>query len=159
MEGGDKRWEQHRPQDHHEYHGWKEHHITYFLPRTDRGICVSKGHATLRGARPVRGDSSGGNHLTRSVLFDEGRPDDRRLGAALPHNHCLICRCTASSVPRTCCVTTRLVENLLATHRPEMTSTRSKQPSRAIAWPVACDMIMAFSFVVTSASHAITAGQ
>jgi hypothetical protein len=30
MQGGDKRWEQHRPQDHCEYHDWKEHHITYF---------------------------------------------------------------------------------------------------------------------------------
>jgi hypothetical protein len=28
MKGGDKRWDQHRPQDHQEYHSWKEHHIT-----------------------------------------------------------------------------------------------------------------------------------
>src|SRR5271163_487077 len=122
-------------------------------------FAFSTAHATLRGSRPVRGDSSGGNHVARSVLFDEGRPDDRWLGAALPHNHCLICRYTASSVPRTCCVTTRLVENLLATQRPAMMSTRSKQPSRAITWPVAWGMIMAFSFVVTNASHAITAVQ
>ena len=45
-------------------------------------FAFSKAHATLRGSRPVRGDSSGGNHVTRSVLFGEGRPDDRRLGAA-----------------------------------------------------------------------------
>jgi hypothetical protein len=42
MQAGDKRWDQHRPQDHYEYHGWEEHHITYFLPRTDRGIAFSK---------------------------------------------------------------------------------------------------------------------
>src|ERR1700722_15156886 len=45
-------------------------------------FAFSKAHATLRGSRPVSGDSSGGNHVTRSVLFGEGRPDDRRLGAA-----------------------------------------------------------------------------
>jgi hypothetical protein len=34
MKGGDKRWDQHWPQDHREYHDWKEHHIIYFLPRS-----------------------------------------------------------------------------------------------------------------------------
>jgi hypothetical protein len=55
MKGGDKRWEQHRPQDHHEYHGWKEHHITYFLPRTDRGICVFKGPRNVAWFSPGKG--------------------------------------------------------------------------------------------------------
>jgi hypothetical protein len=55
MKGGDKRWEQHRPQDHHEYHGWKEHHITYFLPRTDRGICVFKGPRNVAWFSPGTG--------------------------------------------------------------------------------------------------------
>jgi hypothetical protein len=40
-----------------------------------------------------------------------------------------------------------------------MMSTRSKQPSRAITWPVEWGMIMTFSSVVTDESHAITAGQ
>src|SRR5258705_11682416 len=48
---------------------------------------------------------------------------------------------------------------LLATQRPAMASTRSKQPSRAITWPVAWGMIMTSSFGVTCASHAITAGR
>jgi hypothetical protein len=82
MKGGHKRWEQHRPQDHHEYHGWKEHHITYFSSAKRIGASAfSKAHATLRSSRPVKGESSGDNHVTRSVLFGEGRPDDRRLGA------------------------------------------------------------------------------
>lgn len=79
MKGGHKRREQHRPQDHHEYHGWKEHHITYFLPRTDRGICVFKGPRNVAWFSPGRGDSSGGNHVARSVLFDEGRPNSAFL--------------------------------------------------------------------------------
>jgi hypothetical protein len=49
--------------------------------------------------------------------------------------------------------------HLLATQRPAMASTRNKQPSRAITWPVAWGMIMTFSFGVTCASHAITAGR
>jgi hypothetical protein len=34
IQASDKPWDQHGPQDHHEYDGWKEHHIIYFLPRS-----------------------------------------------------------------------------------------------------------------------------
>jgi hypothetical protein len=61
MKGGHKRWEQHRPQDHHEYHGWKEHHITYFSSAhrsrhsrfqrpTQRCVVVARYGATVQGA-------------------------------------------------------------------------------------------------------------
>ena len=43
-------------------------------------FAFSKARATLHGSRPLRGDSSGGDHVIRSFLFGEGRPDDRRLG-------------------------------------------------------------------------------
>jgi hypothetical protein len=44
------------------------HHLTFFRAQI-AAFAFSKAHATLRGSRPVRGDSSGGNHVTRSVLF------------------------------------------------------------------------------------------
>jgi hypothetical protein len=72
MQGGDKRWEQHRPQDHYEYHDWKEHHITYFLPRTDRGICVFNGPGNAARFSPAKGRRSRGDYVIRSVLFSKG---------------------------------------------------------------------------------------
>jgi len=129
-----------------------EHHVTDFSSaRRIVAFAFSKARATLRGSRPVRGDSPGA-----TARLDLSATHQR---VPLSHNQCLICRCTASSLPRTCCVTTRLGANLVATHRPDIMSTRSKQPSRANAWPVACGMIMAFSFGVTGSSHAITARQ
>jgi hypothetical protein len=70
MKGSDKRWEQHREQDHREYQDWKDHHITYISSAKRMGASAfSKAHATLRGSRPVWGESSGGNNVTRSVPF------------------------------------------------------------------------------------------
>jgi len=79
MKGGDKRWEQHRPQDQHEYHGWKEHHITYFLRAQIAAFAFSKARATLHGSRPVRGDGPGGDHVIRSFPF--GRVTGPTFGA------------------------------------------------------------------------------